>query len=186
MDVGSCYYLKGDTINTIHYYNEALKLICDNHTAEDFIPLICEMLGFYSIYYNKEMADSCMNLIRDYTKERPINYNSNLAYYYEVYGPLDSAICYYLLDLNNTTNIIARKDAARNLMDVYRKMENYEQAAHYGELYAETVDSFQRILMSEQTMNAHNEYQYRRDIIAESEAYKKSSEIKLVAIAFLL
>lgn len=182
MDVGSCYYIMGDTLHTKQYFNEAMSEIQKSDKKYTYIDLVCEMLGFYAFIDDKSMADSCMAFIKRYNRIHPVNYNANLADYYEVYGPIDSAIHYNELDLKDSKNIIARKDATRGLMKIYRQSKQYEKASYYSELYAEATDSFYHQLMSEQTMNAHNMYFYRRDVMAEAETYRKASETKQFAI----
>ena len=180
--MATCYHCLDDTAHAIKYYDLTLRNILREKSTQNYLGLICQMLGYYSNINHKYMADSCYALIkRNEVVPPPVNYNASKADYFEAFGPLDSAINYNLRDLYDPSDLIGRKDAAKGLMKTYRRLGNYELSSLYGMIYANTVDSLHIQLMLDQTRNAHNEYQYHRDLLAEEEVYHKASETKLIS-----
>ena len=99
--------------------------------------------------------------------------------YFEYFGPLDSAIHYNRIELMDSTDYLKCCYSARTLMALYLKKGNYQEACRYAMAYVEANDSMKSQLKIAQTQDANNEYQYYRDLGAETEAYKQASKARL-------
>lgn len=188
MDIATpCKYLgKLDTMS--HYYKLSLQLITERHIENRYAEIIGELLDYYSSVKDSILADSCLHIInRIEDGFRPHNYNGSKSVYYEVFGPIDSAIYYNKTLLSENNSALMRRDASRSLIKLYLSLGEYKTACKYSNMYLEYNDSLERQLKIEQTLNASNEFQYQRDLEAEAQAYKTSNDAKmhsLIIVAF--
>ena len=186
MDVATCYFYLNDMTNTTRLYKEVLEKIQETHTERQHAALLCEMLGFFPDMERWNDADVCYQLLRDLPESvRPVNYNSSMTRYFIHNGKRDSAIVYSLKELG-TNDPYRKRTAAHALMNIFHEEENYKKACHYAQIYAKENTIISKQLQLEQTRDANNEYQYRRDIEAEAKIYRqaeKAHERMLLTIA---
>ena len=179
-DVATAYMRLGQADSTRHYYAEALRQIRAEESLVTYADIVGEMLIYCSVAEpDSAMARQCLGLLDSLPAERrPHNYDGSKAKFFETYGPLDSAIYYYKKKCGARSRLFARQEASRALMDIYHRLGDDRQSARYALLYAEASDSVAELVRLEQTRDAKNEFQYRRDMEAEAEAYRKASEAR--------
>ena len=168
MDVATCYKRLGDQDSAIHYYNIALNDILRTNAVAKYRDCISEMSGYYSRYHYEKQSRMCINLLDSLEEaQRPRNYLEAKAVFFDSYDMQDSALWYYEKSLNTKPNFYGIKDASNALMRILSEQGKYDKALRYAKIYAEAEDSIREMLKIEQTRNANNEFQYRRDMEAE-------------------
>ena len=176
MDVASCYKRIENKDSAIHYYNMALCDILARNAVAEYGECVAEMLDYYSYIGYRSKAEECFDLLSDVEPSRhPRNFDLAMATFFEVFGSMDSAIYYDKHRLENTNNFYGRRDASRALMWIYGDRKDYEQAWRYARIYGEAEDSIRSMLKMEQTRNANNEFEYRRDMEAEAENVRRTA-----------
>ncbi|MBP3830590.1 MAG: hypothetical protein ILA06_09930 [Bacteroidaceae bacterium] len=179
MDVATCYKRCGDMHSAWEYYQKALNMIQTENKVAEYSVLLTEILYSYATRGNLEKAEECLKLLESLPVEkRPSNYALGKACFFEFFGSVDSAIYYRKINLQDSTNYIKKSDTSRALLNLFSKKGDLEEAVHYAFLYAEANDSLRAQLRVEQTRDANNEYQYRRDMEAEAKAYLEASEAR--------
>ena len=180
MGIASAYWYYNMEDSAEIYYKKALRHIQKSPNAISYSGCLSEILGFYTLKLDKDKADQIMKILNKVPKELQMhNYLTSKATYFEAFGPIDSAIHYNLLCVQDTTNFDGRRDAACSLMELYRVTKNYKTSSFYAHLYSIYSDSIEAQLNIEQTRDANNEYKYYRDKEAEEEAYRQASEAKI-------
>lgn len=180
MDVATCYKGVGDLQSTRKFYQKALTMMREEDCLEEYSEMITEILDHYARWGHKKQADECLQILESFSPEkRPKNYFGGKASYFEYFGPLDSAIHYNRIELMDSTDYLKCCYSARTLMALYLKKGNYQEACRYAMAYVEANDSMKSQLKIAQTQDANNEYQYYRDLGAETEVYKQASKARL-------
>lgn len=179
MDVATCFMRVHDFASLHDYYQKALKMMRDGKCVKDYSELIPEILGYYAGSGNRKQAYDCLQMLDSLPIEnRPQDYDLGKASYFEFFGPIDSAIYYYKKYSILFDGYVRHRDTSRALMELYRRKGDYAEATRYAMIYAEASDSVRSQLRVEQTRDANNEYQYRRDMEAEAKAYRDASEAR--------
>ena len=179
MNVASRYYELEDTLQTITYTNKAIDYIKHNQNISGNADIIASALGKYSAAGERTKADFCCELLEEIPKKsRGFNYLSNLAFYYECFGSIDSAAA-ARLELYNTTNRIESKhDAAQWLTRYYVSQKDYEKAAEYAIKFIDANKAVREKNNLEHTTNAKNFFQYRRDKEEEAKVMQKAAKFR--------
>ena len=187
MDVASGYYGLGMIDSTEAYYNQAVSMIAETGTAAQYAGCISEVCAYYALKRDKETATNLLHMIEGIPDScKPRNYNSDKELYFEAFGPIDSAIYYGMLDLRDTTDYVSVSNAAYALQRIYRAQGNDKQAAHYGWLYAETMDVYLQKMKTDLANEANTTYKYNRNKAAEAEARIHAAEAKLQLVIVVL
>lgn len=180
MDVATSYNEMGIKDSTEYYYKLALGEISRLHAYNEYSGCISEICTYYTFKSNKERADQLMQLLNEIPKEYwQYNCIDNKTTYFEAFGPMDSAIHYNLLCMQDSSNWGSVSAASRSLMEIYRILGDYKASSYYAHIYSEANESIMTQLSIEQTRDANNEYKYYRDKEAEEEAYRQASEAKI-------
>lgn len=168
MDVASCYLRNNNQDSTTHYYNMAYRKIVEDNSVRQYGVCVAEIMSFFVSIRDQAKAKKCQLMLESLEpSDRPVVYTLANGSYYEAFGPQDSAIYYNQRHLEKAGNLYGRKDASRALMSIYGERGDYDKALRYAKIYAEAEDSIREMLKIEQTRNANNEFQYRRDMEAE-------------------
>lgn len=176
MDVASCYMRMDNQDSATHYYNKALQDITTSDAVKLYGASVAEITAYFSSIQNLEEARKCCMLLDDLQPmNRPNTYALAKASFFEAFGPQDSAIYYNQQHLEMANNFYGKKDASRGLMSIYGERKEFSKAWHYAKIYAEAEDSIRQMLKVEQTRNANNEFQYRRDMEAEAENERRAA-----------
>lgn len=176
MDVATCYMRKKNQDSVLHYCNMALCDILARNAVAEYGECVAEIFAFYSCVGNRSKAEECFDLLSDVEPSRhPRNLDLAKATFFGAFGPSDSALYYNKQQLEKTGNFYGRKDASRALMWIYGDRKDYEQAWRYARIYGEAEDSIRSMLKMEQTRNANNEFEYRRDMEAEAENVRRTA-----------
>ena len=95
--------------------------------------------------------------------QRPSNYLSGMAKYYELFGPLDSAVVMYeyLCEHHKTPSM--RSYSARHLMHYYRKVGNYERSSFYAQAYQNAQNEIWEKRQMENSAKANGEWVYKKN-----------------------
>lgn len=165
MSVSNRFYDLNDTIQTIKYANMALDLI---ERKKDYInnaDIIANLMGRFSKYGYKQNAKYCYQLLGQLNESQmPHNYLINLATYYESNSSIDSAAITMLELYNNAYSIEAKYDATRWLTMYHNTItKNYKKVAYFAIEFIKVNDELLEKMSLEQTTNAKNLYQYKRD-----------------------
>ena len=191
MDIATGYWYLGITDSTEYYYKESMQKIYQERTEEKYADIIGEILEYYAIAHKKEKSDIYLHIL-DSISEKPYNYIPSKASYFEAFGPIDSAIHYNRMGLQDSTNLDAIHDASRSLVELYKLKGDFENSSYFAHIYTCVNESINRRLNLEQARDANNFFKYRRDMEAEAEAYRQATAAKqqkaaaVVASIFIL
>ena len=176
MDVATCYKRIENADSTLYYYNMALECILSEKSASKYGECVSELLDYYSCNHYFEKAKKSFELLNNLEEAvRPRNFLEANAVFFDAFGIQDSALVYYKKSLDAVSNIYGIKDASRALMKIHSIRGENEEACTYALIYAEAEDSIRKMLKVEQTRNANNEFQYRRDMEAEAENERRAA-----------
>ena len=177
-EIADCYFRMKDTLNAVHYYKRALTMIRSDLDITAHASSLCELLMAFSGMGRLEESDECYRMVQKLPVEvRPLNYNTAKAYYFGVRRMLDSVEYYQKLELEQPS-LYKRRAATQVLMGVSHLRGDYKLSSDYGLAFVHLNDTLLRQLELEQTRNANNLYQYRRDMEAETEAYRQARRAK--------
>lgn len=192
-DVAITYIRQGDTLSALRYYEDALRMIQEEGLKGYYnAAIVAELVAVYSSYHKRAEAASCLAMLQNLSpEERPQNYLSAMACYFDNLEMADSAIIYYRKLWEHPKGIYGKQESSRSLMTLYSQQGQLDSACYYGLRYAEACDSVDALLKRDMTRNALNVYQYQRDVEAEAAAYREASEARIkwlvtVAVAVII
>ncbi|QFQ13296.1 hypothetical protein C7Y71_009905 [Pseudoprevotella muciniphila] len=187
MDVATCYQHLGLKDSMQLYYDQAINLIKQDASYSSNTDIIAEQASFYAKEDSIKKATELVSLLDDHLDGRiPRNYYMAKAVYFQHANQLDSSAIYYQKVLESDLSLSGNCEEARGLMEVLSEQGKTEDALKYAHLYATNIDSFNLKQQQALAEDAHNEYQYNRDIEAEAAAYKKSSALWRTSVFVLL
>lgn len=164
MDVATSCFHEGDTLEGMEYAEKAMEKIAHDRSATRYADVVTELLRFYSVQRDRERAKRCLEMLHGVPAEkRPSNYFSGMANYYELFGPLDSAVVMYeyLCEHHKTPSM--RSYSARHLMHYYRKVGNYERSSFYAQAYQNAQNEIWEKRQMENSAKANGEWVYKKN-----------------------
>lgn len=122
--LGDLYYIYGDKVNALNYYNESLK-------HDPSVDAAYAQSGL--IYYTENKIDDAIKMTQKAIDISPLDerYLNNLAYFYYEKQDYQNAIDKYLNILNLNSNILL---PYYNLANSYRLIDELVKASHYQEI----------------------------------------------------
>lgn len=164
MDVATSCFHEGDTLEGMEYAEKAMEKIAHDRSATRYADVVTELLRFYSVQRDRERAKRCLEMLDGVpVAQRPSNYLSGMANYYELFGPLDSAVVMYeyLCEHHKTPSM--RSYSARHLMHYYRKVGNYERSSFYAQAYQNAQNEIWEKRQMENSAKANGEWVYKKN-----------------------
>ena len=154
--------------------------------------IITAMLHHYSELKAMSKAKDCIKLIKDDPLEGEPAY-ACVAFgdYYKTLGMVDSAAVYFDKILDESTDIIAKYDAAKLMFKMYSDAGDKENAKRYADSFMRLSDSLDFGKRQELAATVNNAYQYHldqkreQDLKEEKERYKSLSVIAFLAASLL-
>lgn len=195
MDLANNYMILEKTDTGYMLYDIVLNRIRELNAETDYMSLLASMLGQYSEHYHDyDKAKPIKDIILRYPEaEQTSNVLPALAYYYDAFGPVDSAIYYYRRILQQHKQLTIRTAAAMNLTLNFHYQHNKDSVDKYAIQYIILNDSVYGLQKWEETKLVQNEFQYQRNKEAEAEAYQQAVEARnmkqltvIIALVLLL
>lgn len=164
IDIGNCYFNVNDSINSLKYNRLAFECLKSNKLYKDNLDVICNLMGLFAKSGNKEMADSCFNILyKNSENPKPNNYLVNLAIYQEFCISIDSAAITRQEMFNSVNSTVSVYNASRWLTKYYITKEQYKLACKYAISFIEANERIIKERDFEHTTDANNIYKYQRD-----------------------
>ena len=188
MDVASAYKHLRDTLHCLQYCEKSYEAIRREHFPARYASILSHQLALYTSFGRLDHADTLLNVLSNFPpKDRPQNYELNLALYFEHIGQTDTAIVHFKQYYTQARRTESRYEAAAGLQRCFMKKGDYRKAARWGVGLYEANDSIIAQRDFEQTQRAREGFLYYRDKEAETALKQHEERIRLTAIAgFLL
>lgn len=179
MDVATCFFHYEQKDSAFRYYEKAVEWMQKNHALEENMDILAEQFSNYAQFGDSLRADKYYALFESLVRpdNRPRNYYTSKAIYFQHRNVPDSAISYYEKAYAESTDWEKKSSAARELLRIYSMTGNDGMALKYGQYYAEAEDSVWNRLKLRQTADVYNEYRYQREMEEETAIYRRSTEI---------
>ena len=173
-------------------YDSVYACIVQSHSESVFQDIILILLHHYSELKAMSKAKDCVKLIEGNPLEGEPAY-ACVAFgdYYKALGMVDSAAVYFGKILDESTDIIAKYDAAKLMFDMYNNAGDKENAKRYADSFMRLSDSLDFGKRQELAATVNNAYQYHldqkreQDLKEEKERYKSLSVIAFLAASLL-
>ena len=96
MDVASAYKHLRDTLHCLLYCEKSYDAIRREHFPARYASILSHQLALYTSFGRLDHADTLLNVLLNFPpKDRPQNYELNLALYFEHLGQMDTAIAHF-------------------------------------------------------------------------------------------
>lgn len=188
MDVASAYKHLRDTLHCLLYCEKSYDAIRREHFPARYASILSHQLALYTSFGRLDHADTLLNVLSNFPpKDRPQNYELNLALYFEHIGQTDTAIVHFKQYYTQARRTESRYEAAAGLQRCFMKKGDFRKAAQWGVGLYKANDSIIAQRNFEQTQRAREGFLYYRDKEAETALKQHEERIRLTAIAgFLL
>ena len=187
MDVASAYKHLRDTLHCLLYCEKSYDAIRREHFPARYASILSHQLALYTSFGRLDHADTLLNVLLNFPpKDRPQNYELNLALYFEHLGQMDTAIAHFQQYYTQARRTESRYEAAAGLQRCFMKKGDYRKAARWGVGLYKANDSIIAQRDFEQTQRAREGFLYYRDKEAETALRQHEERIRLTAIAGFL
>ena len=164
MDVATSCFHEGDTLEGMEYAEKAMEKIAHDRSATKYADVVAELLMFYAEKGDKDRTMRCVKMLDGVpVAQRPSNYLSGMANYYELFGPQDSAVALYEYLCEHDKTPSMRSYSARHLMHYYRKVGNYERSSFYAQAYQNAQNEIWEKRQMENSAKANGEWVYKKN-----------------------
>ena len=183
MDVGTAYYIAGDTIEAQTYFNEAFAMIRRDESGWQFREVMGELLMRFSRAGRREDADYCLACLDSLPeRRRPFNYLYGLASYCKQFVSADSAARVNQQMYETCTTWAKKANSAWALMYYYRDKGDFQKSNDYAISMNSARDSVMKERELEQTAIASGEQLYRRSREAELAAREETARYRTLLL----
>ncbi|MBO4642374.1 MAG: hypothetical protein J5661_05915 [Bacteroidaceae bacterium] len=177
MDVASSYFLARDTLNGIKYADQAYQVFEKESDNKNLIAT--DLLRLYSIIGSSK-ADTLYQTLRD----APKNFLSESAFgqYFKCKNETDSAILHFEKHLQISTDAKRKLSASSELVALYYRKGDRENALRYALEYREANHKLQEEQQTEWTKNARGIFHYMRDKEAEARITERADRMRMALV----
>ena len=177
MDVASSYFLARDTLNGIKYADQAYQVFEKESDNKNLIAT--DLLRLYSIIGSSK-ADTLYQTLRD----APKNFLSESAFgqYFKCKNETDSAILHFEKHLQISTDAKRKLSASSELVALYYRKGDRENALRYALEYREANHKLQEEQQTEWTKNARGIFHYMRDKEAEAQITERADRMRMALV----
>ena len=179
MDVASSYFLARDTLNGIKYANYAYKMMVNINGIEGNESIAGELLNIYCLTGDSK-ADSLMRMLEVLPPNHQYDYS--FGQYYKSRNETDRAIFYFRNYLNSTKLSKKKLAASSELIALYYRKGDKENALRYALEYREANHKLQAEQQTEWTKNARGIFHYMRDKEEEAQITKRADRMRMALI----
>lgn len=179
MDIATCFFHENKRDSAFAYYQKALKWMEEHDGYEYNLDILAEQASNYAKAGKMDQADRCHVLMESHVRKDnlPHNYYIAKASYFQHKNHPDSAIHYFEETYRRAQNVEEKCEAAHELQRLYHTKGDTRKSLEYALSYTEAQDSIWANIELQQTADTYNEYNYRRNVEDEAEAYRQSIEL---------
>ena len=179
MDVASSYIMAKDTVNGIRYADRAYEMLVNKDGIKENESIAGDLLKIYSLKGDAK-ADSLLGLL----KVLPSNhqYDYAMGQYYKSKNETDTAISFFENYLNSTRLSKKKLAASSELVALYYRKGDRENALRYALEYREANHKLQEEQQTEWTKNARGIFHYMRDKEAEARITERADRMRMALV----
>ena len=168
-----------DTVNGIRYADRAYEMLVNKDGIKENESIAGDLLKIYSLKGDAK-ADSLLGLL----KVLPSNhqYDYAMGQYYKSKNETDTAISFFENYLNSTRLSKKKLAASSELVALYYRKGDRENALRYALEYREANHKLQEEQQTEWTKNARGIFHYMRDKEAEARITERADRMRMALV----